>query len=165
MAMPFSRTMRSLYADSFYFSLAGLIVAILLLLTWMAWFFMARMTLYETGQLVQAKRTGTIVADFPLAAAEHIRSGQVALAYPQGLGEATGAPLQAVVTEVLPAHEQRVRIELFPHSEITVRHIPPGTVTGRVTVEVAHISPAMLLLRAIQSLQSTLSVATPLRTR
>ena len=45
--------MRSLQADKARLSLLGLMAAGVLLIAWMAWFFLARMTVYETGQLIR----------------------------------------------------------------------------------------------------------------
>src|SRR5438874_3331724 len=47
MSTPFSRSMRSLSADSARRSLAGLFIAITLLIAWTVWFCLARVTLYE----------------------------------------------------------------------------------------------------------------------
>lgn len=47
MSTAFSRTLRSLHADRFRFSTAGIALAALLLGAWTAWAVMARLTLYE----------------------------------------------------------------------------------------------------------------------
>jgi membrane fusion protein (multidrug efflux system) len=49
MPTSFSRSLRSLEADRFRFSLLGIVVGILLLATWIAWFFLARVALYEVS--------------------------------------------------------------------------------------------------------------------
>jgi len=47
MSTPFSRSMQSLAADGFRYSLLGMLLAAALLSAWTAWFFIARITLYE----------------------------------------------------------------------------------------------------------------------
>jgi multidrug resistance efflux pump len=47
MSTPFSRSMQSLAADGFRYSLSGMLLAAALLSAWTAWFFIARITLYE----------------------------------------------------------------------------------------------------------------------
>jgi membrane fusion protein (multidrug efflux system) len=49
MAIPFSRSMQSLAADRFRYSLLGMLLAAALLSAWTAWFFIARVTLYEVS--------------------------------------------------------------------------------------------------------------------
>ena len=49
MPTSFSRSLRSLEADRFRWSLVGIVVGILLLSSWVAWFFLARVALYEVS--------------------------------------------------------------------------------------------------------------------
>jgi multidrug resistance efflux pump len=49
MSAPFSRSMHSLAADGFRYSLLGMLLAAALLSAWTAWFFIARVTLYEVS--------------------------------------------------------------------------------------------------------------------
>ena len=49
MAIPFSRSMQSLAADGFRYSLSGVLLAAVLLSAWTIWFFIARVTLYEVS--------------------------------------------------------------------------------------------------------------------
>jgi multidrug resistance efflux pump len=49
MPIPFSRSMQSLAADGFRYSLSGMLLAAALLSAWTAWFFIARITLYEVS--------------------------------------------------------------------------------------------------------------------
>ena len=152
MAIPFSRSMRSLYVDGSGSALTWLIVAIVLLGAWAAWFFLARMTLYETGQIVRTTREGTVVAHFPLTAAARIRRGQSALLHPQGIMGMVSAPLPAIVTDVRESpREEQLRVELYPQTRTVVFRPQQQGVTGLVAVEVAHVSPAALLLRVAGS--------------
>jgi multidrug resistance efflux pump len=47
---PFSRSIRSITVDSFRFSLLGLCLGVVLVILWTAWFFFARVSLYEVAQ-------------------------------------------------------------------------------------------------------------------
>ena len=49
MSTPFSRSMQSLAADGFRYSLSGMLLAAVLLSAWAVWFFIARVTLYEVS--------------------------------------------------------------------------------------------------------------------
>src|SRR5262245_43833924 len=84
MAIPFTRSMRALYADSYLSALVSLSVALVLLLVWAAWFFLAQITLSTTGQIVTTTREGTIIAAFPAAAKGTLRRGQQARVHLQG---------------------------------------------------------------------------------
>lgn len=148
--------MRSLYVDGSGSSLAWLIVAIVLLVAWAAWLFLARMTLYETGQIVRTTKEGTVVANFPLAAADRIRRGQSAILRPQGIMSEASAPLAAIVTNVTESpREERLWVELYPRTRTVVFRPQQREVTGPVAIEVAHVSPAALLIRAAGSFRAT----------
>ncbi len=49
MPAPFANTLRSLNADRFRASLIGLGVALVLLIAWGSWFFLAQVTIYEVS--------------------------------------------------------------------------------------------------------------------
>jgi membrane fusion protein (multidrug efflux system) len=87
MAMPFSRSMRSLAADGFHSSMVGMCMAVALLLSWTTWFCFARVTLYEvttTARLeveraiypIEAPVAGRIVATH-LALGREVQAGDV----------------------------------------------------------------------------------------
>ena len=140
--------MRALYDDSYRFSLVGLIIAIAFLATWAAWFFLAQMTLYETGQIVSVTRDGAIVADFPLEALPRLRRGQPAFLFPQDTQGVSTGPLAAVVTDVSSqTDEDRVEVALYPRTNMAALAIPQDRMTGQVEIEVEHVSPAVLMMR------------------
>lgn len=163
--MPFSRSMRALHADASRLPLVGLIVAMVLLLAWMAWFFLARMTLYETGQIVRTTREGTMVASFSLETVGRIRRGQRAFLSLQSAGQAR-APLPAIVSDITePTHEGQVWVELYPQADLAALHARQEGVAGSVTIAVAHASPATLLLRHLGSPRPTSPVSLSPRTQ
>ena len=60
MSISFSRSMRSLAVDSFRPSLLGFIISAILLVAWLAWFFMARVSVYELSDTARLE-VGTAV--------------------------------------------------------------------------------------------------------
>jgi hypothetical protein len=117
------------------------------LLIWSAWFFLAPVTLYETGQIVGATRDGTVVADFPAEAAGRILPGQPALLHLQGALAAEAGALPASVMEVAePTGQDHVRVELYPQWDADLLTAPENGLRGQVEVEVERVSPAYLFL-------------------
>lgn len=155
MAVPFSRSMRALHADSPAWSLTGLIVATLLIMAWALWFFFAGLALHETGTLSRVTSSGAWVAAFPLAAANRIRSGQPATLRLQGMDQDRTFP--AMVTNVSALYDaKQLQVELYPQSRIafdSLGHVlgPNGddTIMGQVAIETARVTPATLLMRTL----------------
>jgi hypothetical protein len=147
-AIPFTRSMRALHADSHLSTLVSLSVALVLLLVWASWFFLAQITLSTTGQIVMATREGTITAVFPAAAQGTLRRGQQARVRLQGNSAAQRKLLSAVVAEVMqPTREDQVQVLLYVRENATVRQLLPQGLHGEVEVTVAHVSPATLVMR------------------
>ena len=149
MSTPFSRSMRSLYADGFRPSLVGILVAVVLLIAWAGWFFLARITFYETGQIVSVTGEGIVVADFPPEALGRIQSGQSALLwFDSAAGDQAEAIPSVVIDVVNQAQEERVQVELYILGDaIAFVSLYEGS-TGQAEVEVERISPASLVMRA-----------------
>lgn len=143
MSLPFSRSMRSLHADSSRFSLVMLIGSIGLLTAWAAWFFLARITLYETGQIVGTTRRGTVVAEIPSQASGQIRRGQRAILRLQGTMVDQSGTLLGTVKDVTKKGEQ-VRVELSVPQQIAAPINAQERMTGQVEIAVEHVSPATL---------------------
>ena len=158
MSIPFSRSMRSLQADGFRFSLVWLVIAIALLTAWLAWFFLAQITLYETGQFVSITRDGTVVASFSAESLGRIRQGQYALLrFDAAAKEDQAGPIPAIVLNVAPAAQAKGpgRVELYPLPQGASRIPARETLTGRVDVEIEYLSPAALVMRASGQLLDT----------
>ena len=149
MSISFSRSMRSLNADSLRPSLVGLIVAILLLTAWATWFFLAQITLYETGQIVDMTRDGTVVANFSPEAQGRIYQGQSALLRFDAAPENQTEPIPAIVTDVASAvQEDQHQVELFALPDAAAQIPLQNGLTGQVEVEIEHLSPATLVMRS-----------------
>jgi hypothetical protein len=149
MAIPFSRSMRSLKADRFRTSLVGLSVGMLVLAAWLGWFFFARITLYETSPNATLSTSGEIAADFAPTALGRVTAGKAAIMRLNTGPGGSPQTIPAIVMEVKDESKQgRVRVELYalePPQEVAAGQ---ATLTGQVDVEVERISPAVLVLRA-----------------
>jgi hypothetical protein len=136
--------MRSLNRDSFRPSLVGLIITILLLLAWSAWFFLAKVPLYETSREFQVRRDGSLAVTFSPQALARIRPDQAAvlrLAETAGQGAQT---FSAIVMDTPATDSRTSQVELYAFSP---EPLQPG-VAGEVRVEVERVSPAMLVMRS-----------------
>lgn len=164
MPSPFSRTIRSINTDSFRMSVAGLAVALVILSAWMAWFFLARVSVYKvspkawvTGEetvtsqfFPNARRSGKIrkagiAAQFPAGDLSDIRPGQMATLYLKGTGRVW--PLPAKVTDVVSDRDQplvRLSVRVNADSQAPLRK---GN-TGEVKIAVRHVSPAVMVMQA-----------------
>ena len=148
--------MRALHADSPSWSLFGLTVATLLMVAWGAWFFLADLTLHETGQLARVMPSGTVVAAFPLEVADRIRSGQPA-AFRLQQGMEPGPALPATVTKVsTPPLAKQLEVELYPKSRTAFTSLGPflsqredNAIRGQAAIEIARMTPATLLMRTL----------------
>ncbi|MCB0063192.1 MAG: hypothetical protein KDE19_13805 [Caldilineaceae bacterium] len=143
MALPFTRSMRSLESDSDYFSAVGSIVVILLLVAWGIWFFGARITLVETGQIIQTATDGTVWAEFPAAISSQIYRAQPAMIRFQTADteEATAIPATVLSTE--PAGDL-VNVLLYAEPDRTTIPLFEEGLSGQVDLETGQLSPAML---------------------
>jgi hypothetical protein len=77
--VPFSRSLRSLRIDSFRASVIGMILAMLIVFALIAWFFLAKVTLYEYSSSITFNEDGRIYAVFPPEAMPRLRPGQSAI--------------------------------------------------------------------------------------
>jgi hypothetical protein len=145
MSIPFSRSTRSLGVDSFRPALIGLGLAILTLIALIAWFFLARITLYQSSDGAKLKQDGQIIAAFPEGTFSQLKPGQTAILRLGQAGDQRQVSIPAVVFDTQGGSEQVVLI-------VTDVSALPETATeetpGRVDVEVEYITPAELLLRA-----------------
>lgn len=147
MSIAFAQSMRSLEADRGYRSLAGLLIAAVLLILWVLWLCLAHITIYTTGQITEVERDGTVLATFPAKETDRLQVGQAALLNPSGELAKTVGAIPAEVLDVIPQPEQdQVRVELYPLREEPALFQPNGF-TGQVDVEVEQVSPAMLVAR------------------
>ncbi len=178
MATPFSRTIRSLQTDNYYTSLAGLLAAIVLAVLWAHWFLTAQITSYEispdvtmtaeenlisqfprTGmgaKKVQVIRQRIINAEFGQQALKSIHPGQAAFLRLNGkIGKQTG-PLPATVINVIqPTGPKKGTVVLRAEIDAAAPNPFSENEGGEVKIEVEHVTPAALVLRASGLLTET----------
>lgn len=172
MHIAFSRSLRSLHADgrsrrAIWF----LLLPVVALAAWTAWFFGARVSRYEItdqarvemDQAVPGEKPGAIIppgklrviAEFPPPAAfGRIHAGQRALVRIQGFPPAQFGALRAHVTGIGgEVRNGSVPVELAIDTSATSIPLQRG-LPGAVEVQVDSVSPATLLLRAAGQLFS-----------
>lgn len=142
--------MRSLASDSFRASVVGLSLGMVVLLLWLGWFFLARITVYETSQNATMSAAGEVVAYYGPTALGRVLPGQSALVRIAG-GTATGLPqtLPAVVMDVKEESSRaRVRVDLYALDLPADLMIGQTGLAGQADIEVEYVSPAVLVMRA-----------------
>ncbi|MDM8527911.1 hypothetical protein QUF58_06800 [Anaerolineales bacterium HSG24] len=148
MATPFSRSLRSLNADSFAPSLAGTLLAMLILLAWLGWFVTVDITLYEISETFTVTDEERILAEFPIKSQTRIRPGQAALLrlnVPMG---AESVVIPAVVYSTITEPESdKFLVDVYVMSHFSPVPIQEG-LTGKVEIEAEHVSPLTLVMRA-----------------
>jgi len=143
-SIQFSRSVRALRLDSFRATRIGLVIAVLIMLALILWFFQAKVTLYEVSTTLETKPDGMILATFPSEARTRLRPGMPAiLRLPQGADQPS-MTLPAVVWNLSSENEQ-VEILLLTGGEALGSQ--QGKLTGQVDVEIEYITPAALVLR------------------
>ena len=146
MSISFTRSMRSLRADAFGVSLAGMIAAGVLLIAWGAWFVFAPIPVRESTDEYRFARDGSVLADFPQEAQARIVPGQSARLI---VGGAAGEPeltIPALVMDTpnrLQSGERRGMVVL----SLLSTDLPLPGASGRVEIDVETISPAAYILR------------------
>ena len=144
----FTETTRSVQADDFKFMLIILIIVMAVLLGWLTWFNFGTVSVYEVSETLELLDSQTIMAKFVKPSGSRIQRGQQAWIYFNGeLGEQVN-PVSVVVIH-RKEYQDQFHVKLF----IKTRFNPPlemnEKTTGRVDVEVEYISPASMVVRAI----------------
>jgi hypothetical protein len=148
--------------DGFQGSLIGAVLAMVLLSAWLAWFFLATVTIYEASETMVVSETyTTVAADFPLETQGRIKRGQSALLHFEGAAGPHLGAVPALVTEVeTRPEEDRLHAKLYPFWSIDPTDIPPEDLVGTARIEVDRISPAMLVLQATGQFIDTAQIRT-----
>ena len=144
MSIQFSRTLRSLHVDSFRASRIGLLLALVLAVALLAWFFFAQVTLYEVSTDMQVDEDGRVLALFAPEKVDRIQVGQQATVRLQLEPNQQPVAYPAIVFNP-PAESGEVELLL------TEGEYPPvsgSSVKGQAEVEVEYISPLEMVLRA-----------------
>lgn len=177
MSSPFSQTMESRRMDLFKWWRIGLVTAMLLFGLWAHWLFTAPVTSHQTTRefrvaqhesrsqklvqqgathLIHEYRQRLVIAVFPADAMRAIQPDQPALVYLDRDGDLPATVVPATVAQIVPADKPNDadsaerRGEVHLHAESPVDEPSPfgDRRTGFVKIEVAHTTPAGVMLRA-----------------
>jgi len=145
LSLQFSRSMRSLRADSFRITRLGLLLGILLMIGLLAWFFFAKVTLYEHSTSIEIRPDGQVIATFSEEGLRRIRQGQaVVLRLDQG----ANMPVITIPGMVYDTQKIAGKVILMLFAVDLPEELLSGNVSGRAEVEVEYVSPAQLIVRA-----------------
>ena len=144
MSISFPHSMRSLHQAKPYPSLIALICAIVLSGAWLVWFFFAQVTLYEVSQDFEVRDGEALAVYFPAEALARIQPGQAASLRLNENGSQQAVTWPALVMNV-PYLSSTGPVEVHVFSPMPL--LPD--LTGQVRIEVAYVSPATLVMRAV----------------
>lgn len=144
MTVKFSRSVRSIQADSLVPVLVGIVFLTLLMVGWILWLFLAQVPTYATSTRATYQPEGYLIAEFPPDAREEIRRGQLAQFQPLATNR-KALVIPSVVTDVDELTGQVRLILRIDPKEFTP--LPVGT-TGQVKVITKQTSPVLIVLRA-----------------
>ena len=122
-----------------------MILAILIMVFLLAWFFFARVTIYETSNDVAFGEDGRVLVKFPKEALRRIRPGQPAILQASIGPEQQVVSVPALVIGTEPGSNQ---IELLVITDKEVEIPIHEDISGQVQVEVEYVTPATMLRRA-----------------
>ena len=147
MANSFSRTTRSLSADGHSSTLIGLLVVLLLLVVWGAWFFAAGVPIRQSSASAQVTSPRQVTATFSSDGLLGINRGQLVDFHPAGNIGAQNGAIPGIVTGVSEESSGELTVV-----EIALRfeHALPAPLQeglkGQVDIELERVSPATLIL-------------------
>ncbi len=143
MSLQFSRSLRALRVDSFRPSRFALFLAIVLMGGLIAWFFTAKVTLYENSTSLRFTEEGRLMASFTPENMQKIRKGQTAMLHIDAGGDQPAENLPAMVFDI--QRDSNVAEILVKAIEVP-ESLKTGNLSGRVEVEVDYSTPAQLLM-------------------
>ena len=148
MATPFSRSIRILDADRFRPSLWVIGFGVVIPTVWLAWLFLARITLTESGKVSAISPVGQVRAVLSEEQAKKVKVGQPGLITLEGeVGEDLGV-ITAVVVQPPAANGTESTIELAIVDERFFSAPADDNWKGQVQIEVEKVSPLTLFLRS-----------------
>lgn len=143
MSLQFSRSLRSLKADSFRASRIGLVLAVIFVIALLIWFFFAKVTLYEVSTNIELTSDGRILAQFSEEGVRRISVGQTAILRLEGKKEQQNLNLPAIVIDTT----KKDKIEIIPLAPSLPEEFEMDTIKGQVDVEVEYVKPIEMVLR------------------
>lgn len=138
--------MRSLKVDSYRGSLVGILLASIIMLALVVWFFSARITLFEVSNSVSMTEDGHLMVRFPAESMARLRQGQPAVLRVTVGADQSVIPLPAMVFTIQQGSND---VEII----VTTNEIPENLLAegfkGQVQVEAEYVTPAVLVMRAM----------------
>jgi hypothetical protein len=144
-SIPFSRSTRSLASDSYRPAMIGLGLAVVTLVALIIWFFLARISLYQTSASAVLKADGQVIAAFPAETFAQIQPGQEGILR---LGQSGDQRPLSVPVMVFDTQGGAGEVVLVVTDYSALPETLPEETPGRVDIETERIAPADLLLRA-----------------
>ena len=145
MSLPFSRSIRSLDIDSYRASRIGMILAVVIMILLFAWFFFAKVTLYEVSSDLTFTEDGHVLAYFPKEALRRIQLGQPVILRVYSDPDKAALTIPGLVISTEKDGEQ---VQIVMISEEAFSLPPQEDLTGQAQVEVEYVTPATLVRRA-----------------
>lgn len=153
MAIAFPRSIRALGNDRFRPSFVTLVITMLFLLVWFAWFFFAQIPTYASSTNFKSGRNGSVTATLPAAALSRLKPGQKAILDLHTSDRTTTSYRGEVLRKQTAAQNTDSTLELyFPE----LPPVPANT-QGTLRVEIETTTPAALLLQAVRQSAGALS--------
>jgi hypothetical protein len=148
LSLPFSRSMQSLSSDRYRLARIGLILSILLVIGMLAWFFLARLSIYEQSSSLEFTQDNRLLAEFPKEVDGLIRPGQPGfLRLPSQSGE------QPSTIDVMVYGKDEIsrKFVITLTENVSSSLLQPGNLDGVVSVQVGNLAPVDLVLQAIEN--------------
>ena len=144
--------MQSLSSDRYRLARIGLILSILLVIGMLAWFFLARLSIYEQSSSLEYTQDNRLLAEFSEEVNGLIRSGQ-----PGILRFASQSGEQPLTVDVMVYSKDEVsgKFELILTENVSSLLLQPGNLDGVVSVQVGNLAPVELVLRSIENANQT----------
>ena len=120
-------------------------LAIFLMIGLLAWFFMAKVTIFENSSALRVTEDDRLVASFSSEGMSRVRQGQAAILRVSQGQDQPAITLPAYVYQLEPDSDEAQIV--VTEGEVPV-NLRSGKLSGRVEVEVEYLTPAQLLLRA-----------------
>ena len=143
MAIPFSRTVRSMNHDRFRPGLVVIIFLGLILLAWMIWLFTGNLPIFASSQDLKVGENGNLQVQFPAESFSGLTTGQTGTFISSIQTSPSSAPLEVQIMAVPFSSREGVEVYVFATEKI------PSNVTGTVKILVGEITPAMLVWSSI----------------
>jgi len=126
-----------------------MVVVLLLLVIWGAWFFAAGVPIRQSSASAQVTGPQRVAASFPSDSSVGITRGQTVDFHPAGNIGALNGPIPGIVSRVSedPSGELTL-VEIALHLESSLPAPLQEGLKGRVDIELERVSPATLIMRS-----------------